>query len=310
MKRIQSTTLLLILMVAAGLLSSCSVKPRGERENLDTEKVVIRFDEEEKEDDASVIEEIRPVDEPETAAPTDAEMENSLEKPDTDASAPPAMEIPSGAKAAEEVVYAPRLKSDPSLEYRLGQGDKLEVKFFKNPEYNETVSVRPDGKISLAYIGELDVLGMTPSDLEREITQAYSTYLIDPEITVILREFGGQFCYVMGEVEDPGQYPVTKGMTVLRAVATAGGAKRSGKMSSVILIRGDGNRSIEVTRMNLSMGNLEENLLDDLRLKPYDLVFIPRTFISNLDAFVRRIYDYVIPPTDLFYRYKYWYRNE
>ena len=210
--------------------------------------------------------------------------------------------------APEAQPLTPKRTTRP--QYRLGYGDVIEVKFFNNPEYNDVITVRPDGRISLQQIGDIDVVGMSPSELSQHIRSVYGEILKQPNVTVILREFGGQFFYVMGEVERPGQFEFAKGMSVLRAIASAGGAKDSGKMSSVIVIRADQDRNIEARRLDLSISDVAKQLDKDLTLHPYDMVYIPKTFIANLDRFVERVYNNVLPPTDLYYRYKYWYQGD
>ncbi|MBN1543401.1 polysaccharide biosynthesis/export family protein [candidate division KSB1 bacterium] len=311
---------MLLLLMTGLVLSSCSVKPRSRRASPEADRVVIKFDE--------------PVPENETLAAVEI-PERTLT---AGAASPPAEPIVQEIIAEETVKQDVREKEkvvepigleesverqeidleqkvaasrwEQPREYRLGYGDVLEVKFFNNPEYNETVTVRPDGRISLQQIGDLEVIGITPSELQRLVMQVYGEILKQPDVTIFVREFGGQFFYVMGEVERPGQFELSKGMTLLRAIATAGGAKNSGKMNSVILVRADQQHNIEARRLDLSISDVAKQLDTDLTLQPYDMVFIPKTFIANLDIFVRRVYEYVLPPTDLFYRYKYWYRGD
>ena len=90
-------------------------------------------------------------------------------------------------------------KKQSKPEYLLGFGDVIEIKFFRNTEFNETVTVRPDDRISLQKVGELEVSGMTPSQLDSVITAIYSEFVLEPEVTVIVRQFGGQNFYVLGK---------------------------------------------------------------------------------------------------------------
>jgi protein involved in polysaccharide export with SLBB domain len=197
-----------------------------------------------------------------------------------------------------------------SGEYRLGYGDVVEIKFFYHSEYNEQVTVRPDGKISLLLIGDLDVVGMAPSELEEIVIHSYNELLVNPQVTVIVREFGGQECYVMGEVFNPGRIAISKGMTLLRAIAAAGGPKRTGKLNSVILIRALDQESAEVTRINLGFASLQDRIQSDLSIQAYDVIYVPRTFIEDVRYFVTQIYDIVLPPFDTWSRYKYWYTRD
>ncbi len=192
--------------------------------------------------------------------------------------------------------------------YRLGYGDVIDVKFFNNDRYNETVAVRPDGRISLPRVGDIKVEGMCVDELDDIITRTYAEILIDPDVTVIVREFGGQKFYVMGEVEKPGTYSLSKGMSALRAIVTAGGPKKSAKMSSVILIRGSEEQNFIAERLNLEMTDLSSAMSHDKRLQSYDVVFVPRTFIADLNTFMSQFYDVALPPFDVWTRWM-WYKS-
>jgi len=219
------------------------------------------------------------------------------------------------AEAASAQAENPRASAEPArafvpdMVYRLGFGDVIDVKFLGSPEYNETVSIRPDGRISLQGVGELDALGLSPAELDAVVTQAYGQLLVDPDVTVIVREFGGQKCYVAGEVDRPGSMDVAKGMTMLRAIAAAGGPKKSAKMGSVILIRLDREQRAEATRIDLSYTSMQGGIENDLPVMGNDIIFVPRTFIADVNAFVSQIYDVVLPPFDSWTRYFYWYRG-
>jgi len=192
-------------------------------------------------------------------------------------------------------------------EYRLGFGDVIDVKFFNASQFNESVTVRPDGRISLQRVGDIKVVGMTPIQLDDIITKTYEKILHEPDVTVIVREFGGQQCYVMGEVERPGSYPVVRGMTLLRAIAAAGGPKVGANLKSVILIRTDYKNHVNAKRVNLSLDALEQDAGIDMQVNAFDMVYVPKTFISDVNAFVSQVYDVVLPPLDVWTRYKYWY---
>ena len=191
-------------------------------------------------------------------------------------------------------------------EYVLGFGDVIEVKFFNNSEYNEVVAIRPDGKISLQRIGDLSVVGMPVSELDKIITKTYSEILVDPDVTVFVREFGGQQVYVMGEVNNPGAYNISKGMSLLRAITTAGGPLNTAKMNSIILVRANQDNNLYAERIDLSPTNLKGLLEHDKAIQPYDLIYVPKTFIADLEAFVSQIYKVVMPPLDLAARFQYY----
>ncbi len=213
---------------------------------------------------------------------------------------------PGNSKAIVQLDHNANNSMYDTSDYVLGYGDVVEVKFFNNEQYNETVAIRPDGKISLQRVGDILVVGMTTMQLDKIITDAYSEILINPEVTVIVREFGGQEFYVMGEVAKPGKYPISKGMTILRALATAGGSKTSAKLNSVILLRADNQHRAEATRINLDMASLSKQPGQDLPLKPFDVVYVPRTFIADVNNFISQYYDILLPPLDIWTRYMIW----
>src|SRR5215470_4996884 len=109
--------------------------------------------------------------------------------------------------------------------YTIGADDLLAVNVWKEPEISRTVLVRPDGNISLPLIGDLRANGRTPDQLRAEIRQRLLGYLSDPEVAVIVQEARSQKFNILGEVERPGSYPLGKSMTVLDAIAVAGGLR-------------------------------------------------------------------------------------
>lgn len=186
-------------------------------------------------------------------------------------------------------------------EYRLGFGDVIEIKFFNNDQFNETVAVRPDGRISMERIGELYVNGMTPASLDSIITDRYAEVIKSPEITVILREFGGYQVYVLGEVNRAGGYAVQRDMTLLQAIASAGGINNSAKLKNVMLLRRNHQGSVEAIKVDLSRP-LDGMTANDLFVQPQDIIFIPKTFIASASTFLSQVYDGLLPPVDSYMR--------
>ena len=165
-------------------------------------------------------------------------------------------------------------------------GDQLDIKLFFNPELNETILVRPDGKISLQLIDEVQAAGLTPAQLDTELTRLYSQELKRPSVTVIVRSFTGQRVYIGGEVTTPSLIPLTAGMTPLQAVMNAGGFKETAKPAGVIVIRkGPDNRPIPL-RVDLQRIIDGATTAEDLQLQPYDIVYVPKTWIAKANKFV------------------------
>lgn len=177
-------------------------------------------------------------------------------------------------------------KVQEPAEYRIQAGDQLDIKFFFNPELNETVFVRPDGKISLQLIDDVQAGGLTPTELDEKLSQMYAQELKEPEVTVIVRSFTGQRVYVGGEVTTPGLVNLTSGMTALQAVIGAGGFRETAKPDGVIVIRkGDDNRPVPI-RVDLKTAIDGDANEGDIPLRSYDVVYVPKTWIAKANKFV------------------------
>ncbi len=165
--------------------------------------------------------------------------------------------------------------------YVLQPGDNLDVKFYYNPELNEAVTIRPDGKISLQLIDEIPAAGLTPAQLDDALTKAYAKQLKRPVVTVILRTFEGRKIYVGGEVGNPQVLNIPGKITALQAIINAGSFKKDAKLSSVIIIsRGPDNRPI-VRTVDLKKALNGEATGDDYLLKPFDIVYVPKTELAR-----------------------------
>jgi protein involved in polysaccharide export with SLBB domain len=187
---------------------------------------------------------------------------------------------------------APPPSSVPEQEYRIAVGDQLDIKFFYNPELNEQVIVRPDGRISLQLIPEVVAAGMTPAALTRHLTEQYSKDLKQPQLTVIVRGFGSQLVFVDGEVGKPGMVPILGAMTALQAISQAGGMKETARAGDVIIIRRGAPSKPVAFAVNLKKARTGTDLTQDVSLAPFDIVYVPRSRVSNvnvwLDQYIRR----------------------
>ena len=173
-------------------------------------------------------------------------------------------------------------------QYLIQPGDNLDIKFFYNPELNESVSVRPDGKISLQLIDEVQTAGLSPSKLDDVLTRKYSEELRKPVITVIVRSFTGQRVYVGGEVNKQGLLDLTSGMTPLQAIFNAGGFKETAKLEGTLVIRkGMDNRPFPML-VDLKKALYGEKPEIGFHLQPYDIVYVPKTFIAEANKFVNQ----------------------
>jgi protein involved in polysaccharide export with SLBB domain len=172
-------------------------------------------------------------------------------------------------------------------EYQIRPGDELDIKFFYNPDLNESIKVRPDGRISLQLVGEIVAAGLTPGKLSQLLIQKYSHELQQPAITVIVKNFTGQQIYIGGEVEKEGPVEYTPGITVLQAIIKAGGFKETAKHEDIIIIRRTKGDEMRPYHVNLDQA-YRDPYSADMWLRPDDVVFVSKTTIAQLDKFVQQ----------------------
>src|SRR5581483_8752105 len=122
-------------------------------------------------------------------------------------------------------------------DYRVGAGDSIAISVWKEPEVSGVVSVRPDGKISLALLNDLYVDGMTPMEIQKLVTEKLTPYITNPNVTVTVKEIRSRRVYVLGEVGRPGSYQVLQPTTILQMLTEAGGLKPYAKAKSIYLLR-------------------------------------------------------------------------
>jgi polysaccharide export outer membrane protein len=194
---------------------------------------------------------------------------------------------------SEQVAAGPEIAASPvDAPYRLESGDEIEIKVFEIPELADRVRIRPDGKISLLLLDDVQATGLTPAELDQVLTKGYSMYYLNPRVTVIVRAFSGQRVYVGGEVNEPGMLQLAGELSLLGAVMEAGGFRPSAKRSSVILLR-KGENGPEVRRLNLD--EMLARGAPDIELQPFDVVFVPRTFIAKANQFVQQYIRDLLP---------------
>jgi polysaccharide biosynthesis/export protein len=194
-------------------------------------------------------------------------------------------------------------------EYRLGFGDVLEVKFFNNEKFNDSVTVRPDGRITMERIGDIYVAGMAPSELDSVLTISYSKFIRNPEITVIVRKFGGYMFYVLGEVNKAGGYELQRSMTIMEALALAGGPNNDANLKSVLLLRSTGDKNVRAFRVDITtLTRTDHKVLNDqlYHIQARDVIYVPKTFITNVNLFLKKLFDGIGSPLQLYLQAMWW----
>jgi polysaccharide export outer membrane protein len=165
---------------------------------------------------------------------------------------------------------APDAQSMNNAEYRMGPEDVVQVWVWKEPDLSTTVVVRPDGRMSLPLIGELDAKGKTATQLEGEIRTKLATYLSEPVVTVIVKEINSPKISVLGKVHKPDVYKIRQKTSVLDAIAMAGGFTDYAKRDKVLIIRNTANRP---QRIEINLKHPDEDP-GPFYLEPSDTIYV------------------------------------
>lgn len=176
----------------------------------------------------------------------------------------------------------------PEKAYKINVGDTLDIKFYHNPELNETVIVRPDGRISLQLVQDVMVSGRTPDELRKVLMEGYKSEVRKPEIVIIVRTFNNNKIYVDGEVLKPGMLPLLGEMTVLQSVASAGGFKETARLEEIIVIRKGKDGKPGALTVNMKPVIDGTDIAQDFALAPNDIVFVPRSSVANVNLWMEQ----------------------
>jgi polysaccharide export outer membrane protein len=168
----------------------------------------------------------------------------------------------------------PSTDHDASADYRIGAEDVLEVLVWRNEALSKVVTVRPDGKISLPLIGEVEAAGLTPIDLRDQITEKVKEYYKEvPQVSVIVQRANNSSIHIIGEVRQPGSQTLRNGTTLLQAIAFAGGLTPFASKNNILVIRGNSadTTTFKVRYKDIISGNKpDQNII----LKPGDIIMI------------------------------------
>jgi polysaccharide export outer membrane protein len=158
--------------------------------------------------------------------------------------------------------------------YIIGAGDVLQVFVWKEPELTREVKVRLDGGMTLPLVGEVEAAGRTTTDLTTYLRTAYARFISSPNVTVELRQANSARFYVLGLVLNPGEYPITGRVTVVQALALAGGFKEFAKTEEIVILRQDGETQtfLPFNYRKLSGGS---GWAQNIDLRPGDTVLVP-----------------------------------
>jgi polysaccharide biosynthesis/export protein len=187
-----------------------------------------------------------------------------------------AISLPSCAPMPVSSPVTQPTQSTPAAEsdYILGPEDVIEVAVWKEPDLSKTVTVRPDGKLSLPLVGDLQAAGLTAIQLKETIKQALTDYVEDASVSVTVQQINSLKIFIQGEVNQPGVYDLKSNFTVLQAVSLAGGFSQWAKKDRIVIFRKEGERvtSIPVNYDKIISG---ENQTQNVLLKRGDTIVVP-----------------------------------
>jgi protein involved in polysaccharide export with SLBB domain len=182
-------------------------------------------------------------------------------------------------------------------DYIIQLGDVIDIKIFGHPELNQKLRVRPDGKISLQLMGETGAIGLTPSELGEVIKTKYSKWFYHLNVAVIIQDFAGYKVYVGGEVRLPGLVTTFGNIPALEAIFMSGGFKDTAHPESVIIIRKGSDNQPHVRKLNLTAALSGKASEQNLLLKPFDVLYVPKSAVAKANLFVEQYITKMLPGT-------------
>jgi polysaccharide export outer membrane protein len=202
------------------------------------------------------------------------------------ASAPGTLVASAATDTTNQNTSAPPALQRRNPRYQLCKGDIMDLHFPFSPEYNQSVTVQPDGYITLLDVGDLHVEGQTIPELTATIQSAYTKILHEPEITIQLKDFEKPYFIAGGEVLHPGKYDLRGDTTAAQAVAIAGGFTEASKHSQVYLFRRVSNDWVETQKLDMKRMLASGNLHEDMHLRPGDMLFVPKNVVTKVKRFL------------------------
>ncbi|HLH31339.1 MAG TPA: polysaccharide biosynthesis/export family protein [Terriglobia bacterium] len=174
--------------------------------------------------------------------------------------------------------------------YQLKNGDTLDLTFVYVPEFNQTVTIQPDGYVTLRAVGDVRAGGLTIPELTKTIQTKYTSIMKKPDVSVEIKDFEKPFFLAQGEVQKPGKYDLRSDIKLSEAVAIAGGLSSNAKHSQVLLFRRNGGEDVEVKEIDLKKVLSGKELGDDIKIQAGDMVYVPKSRMSKVKEYAGLLY--------------------
>jgi polysaccharide export outer membrane protein len=171
--------------------------------------------------------------------------------------------------AAVSAVPAP-----PPGDYTIGPDDVLTIVFWKEKDMSSDVAVRPDGRISLPLLNDVDAAGLTPEQLRVKLAAAADKFLEEPTVTVVVKQINSRKVFITGQVPKPGPYPLTGPTNVVQLIAMAGGVLEYADSENIVIMRTVNGRPMSY-EFNYKDVAKRKNLGQNIELKPGDTIIVP-----------------------------------
>ncbi len=182
----------------------------------------------------------------------------------------------SGCTLPSEPSVADPIPSPPASTYRIGPEDKLTISVWKNEELSQTVVVRPDGMITLPLLNDVKAAGLTPAALREMLIERLQAYMNNVELSVIINEIHSLKYAVLGEVSNPARYEYKSRLTVLEAIASAGGLKPFASRKRIVILRQiDGGDAVQRIPFNYDQAAASDGTEGNPELQPGDIIMVP-----------------------------------
>lgn len=195
--------------------------------------------------------------------------------------------VPPASPSNDGVVHPKPRTRNPR--YRIEPDDILELAFRYTPEFDQEVTVQPDGYVQLKGISvDVHVQGQTVPEVIDTLKRAYAGILHDPVISVVLRDFEKPYFIASGQVGKPGKYDLRGSTSATQAVAIAGGFVDFAKSKQVLLFRRYNDDTVEVKVLNLKRVLKNKDMREDVMLEPGDMLYVPKTPMAAIDRFLPR----------------------
>ncbi len=172
------------------------------------------------------------------------------------------------SSAAVPIVAAPAIDQD----YRIGPQDVVQIDVWKEPEITRTIPVRPDGKISLPLLNDVQAAGLTAMQLAGNIREGLTKFLNSPQVTVTVTQINSRRVFVTGEVGRSGALPLLPGMTALQALSSSGGFSQFAKIKGIYILRNENGKQV---RIPYNYKAVLKGTQEDIILQPGDVIVVP-----------------------------------